>query len=248
MKKSMIVHCSLLISLLLIPAAYNPSPAADAVVCVNCGTEYTQLLNKASMLKQIAQQAEQLKTELAQYADMLNNSKGVSIQVWGKALQDFRQLQQLMAKSKALAYSASNLDGQFASKYSTYDAYLTRQMGTSAWQNKYSQWSKEGTDNALYTLKGLGIQAEQMQEEQALMQRLQGMAGSAEGRMQALQVANMMASQNVDQVFKLRQLMMMQLQMQANYMAQQQDQAAAERAARQLYFKAYSPNLNGERF
>ena len=121
-------------------------------------------------------------------------------------------------------------------------------MGSSAWKQKYQQWSAEGSDNALYTLKGLNVQAQQMQNEQAVLGQLQQMAGSASGRMQALQVANMMASQQVDQVFKLRQLVMQQLQMQANYLAIQQDQQAAAQAARENYYQVHPLNLNGARY
>lgn len=226
----------------------EPAVAQSAVICTNCGTEWTQLMNKALMVKQLANQAQQLQTQLNQYKDMLTNSSGVSTHLWGKALQDFSQLQSLMNRSKSMAYSAGNLDGQFANRYGTYDAYLNQKMGTQDWQRKYAQWSQEGADNALYTLKGLGMQAAQMQNEQALMQRLQSMAGSTQGRMQALQVANMMAAQNVDQIMKLRELMMLQLQMQANYIAQQQDKTAAQEAASRNYFKIHKPKLNAEGF
>jgi P-type conjugative transfer protein TrbJ len=238
----------LILGLVTILSIQSPIYAADAVVCVNCSNEVTQLLNKATLLQQLAQQAEQLKTEINQYSDMLQNSKGVSTQLWGKAFQDFTRLQQIMSQSKALAASASNLDGQFAGKYGTYTAYQNQQMGKEDFQRKYQQWSVEGSDNALYTLKGLNLQAQQMEEEQAVIHQLQSMAGSAEGRMQALQVANMMASQQVDQVFKLRQLMMQQVQMQANYLAIQQDKEAAERAARDKYYKIHPMNLNGGRY
>jgi P-type conjugative transfer protein TrbJ len=222
--------------------------SADAVYCVNCGTEWTQLLNKATMLKQVAQQAQQLQTEISQYQDMVTNSKGVSTQLFGKALQDFTQLQDLMQQSKAMAYSASDLDSQYASRYGTYNQYLGQQLGVGNFQNKYNQWSAEGSDNSQYALKGLNLQANQLKNDQGLLAQLQGMATSAEGRMQAMQVANMIAAQNVDQVMKLRELTMLQLQTQANYMAQQQDKEAMEAAARQAYYHLYTPKLNGERF
>ncbi len=228
----------IILSLILTTLGEQPVKAQNAVICTNCGTEWTQLMNKAMMAKQVATQAQQLGTQINQYKDMLINSKGLSTQVWGQAMQDFSKLQNLMSQSRSMAYSASNLDGQFSSKYGTYDAYLNRKMDAKDWQNKYAQWSQEGSDNARYALKGLGLQASQMQNEQALMQQLQSMAGSAEGRMQALQVANMMAAQNVEQVMKLRQMMMLQLQMQANYLAQKQDRMATQEAAHQRFMNA----------
>jgi len=237
----------LAVSLLLIN---HPLPArgADAVFCVNCGNELTQLANKVSLIKQLAQQAEQLKTELNQYSDMLTNSKGMSTQLFGKALQDFETLQNLIQQSKALAFSASDLDQQYTSRYGTYSQYVSQNLKTNQFQDKYAQWSSENADNAKYALKGLGLQASQLQNDQILLEKLQGMASSVEGRNQALQVANMIAAQQVDQTMKLRELMMLQLQTQANFLATQQDQKAMQEAARRDYYHLYVPNLNGERF
>ena len=178
---------ALMLSSAMLSLPSQPAHGLDAVYCTNCGTEWTQLMNKAMQVKQLATQAQ-------------------------------------------------------------HDAYLTKKMGANDWRNKYTQWSKEGTDNALYTLKGLGMHANQLQQDQALQQRLQAMAGSAQGRMEALQVANMKAAQNAEQLMKLRELMMMQLQMQANFIAQQQDRQAAQEAARHNYFQVYKSNRNGERF
>ena len=82
------------------------------------------------------------------------------------------------------------------------------------------------------------------------MQQLQALAGSAQGRMEALQVANMMAAQNVSQIQKLQQLMMMQLQMQADYLAMQQDKEAAHEANRVNLYTNWknTPDTDGQVF
>lgn len=242
---------SLAFSIALVAASIilaRPAHSADAVMCVNCGSEVTQLANKLTMVKQLATQAQQLQAQLNQYQNMLTNSKGVSQNVWGNAIGDIQKLQNLLQQSKALAGTAGNLDGQFASRYGTYRSYLNQKMGASDWQNKYNQWSNEANDNTLYTLKGLGLQASQMQNEQAVIRQLQAMSGTAEGRMQAMQVANMFASQNLDQIMKLRQLMMMQIQMQANYMAQQQDRQAASDAATQKFYNFQKLGRTGKSY
>jgi P-type conjugative transfer protein TrbJ len=199
-------------------------------------TELTQLANKLLLGQQLATQAQQIQ-------NMLLNTKGLTdpSQIWGTAMQDISSLNSLLQQGKSLAFSAGNLDGQFASQYGTYDSYLAQKMGTSDWKNKYEQWSQEASDNALNTLKGLGLQSSQMQNENSQLQQLQSMAGTATGHMQALQVANMMAAQTVDQIQKLRELIMMQSQMQANYLATQQDQDAAWKAQRDNLLQTWKP-------
>jgi P-type conjugative transfer protein TrbJ len=223
--------------------------AAEAVFCTNCGTEYTQLFNKLQMLKQVETSIQQLHTQMNQYQNMLSNSQGLSHQVWGKAFQDIGKLNSLIQQSKALAYSATNLDSQFSQRYGDYKTYQSQKMNGFNWEQKYDQWSREANDNALYTLKAVGMQSSQMQDEEALMQQLQAMSQSAQGRMQAIQVGNMMAAQNINQIQKLRQLMMLQLQMEANYIAAQQDREAAEQAARKQYFHVININTkDGTRY
>ncbi|MEN5458740.1 P-type conjugative transfer protein TrbJ, partial [Klebsiella pneumoniae] len=53
------------------------------------------------------------------------------------------------------------------------------------------------------------------------------------GRMQAIQAGNEIASQNVQQLQKLRDLIATQINMQGNYMAQQQDRVQLDDALRQ---------------
>lgn len=240
---------SLILSLLLIVAAYQKAQAQNAVYCTNCGTENTQLFNKLQMIKQVETSVQQLQTQMSQYQDMLTNSKGFSTQLWGNAMSDIAKLNNLIQQGKALAYSASNLDSQFAKRYGDYRDYQNKKMNTTDWDNKYTQWSRETNDNALYTMKALGLQSAQMQDEDALMQQLQTMSGTALGRMQAIQLGNMMTMQNIRQLQKLRQLVMLQLQMQSDYLAAQQDKEAAQQAARrQFYHKTNFNNADGTRF
>lgn len=229
---------SLAFSIALVAASIyfaRPAHSADAVMCVNCGSEITQLANKLTMLKQLANQAQQLKTQISQYDNMITNSKGVSQNVWGNAMGDLQRINALFQNSKALAYSAKSLDAQFANRYQGYKGYLSGKVNL---QNKYQQWSQEANDNALYALKAAGAQNMAFQDENALMQQLQAMSGSAEGRMQAMQIANMMAAQNIQQIQKLRQLLMAQLQMQANYYQLQKDKEDAAEAAHARFVKA----------
>lgn len=220
---------------------------ADVVYCANCGTEWTQLANKVQLVQQVQTAMQQLQTQLHQYQNMVTNTLNLPNQIWGNTMADIGKLNALLQQSQALSYSAGNLDGQFAQQYGTYPSYLSRQMNGTDWQNKYNQWSQQTSDNALYTLKAISLQSTQMSDEDAVMQQLQTMSQSAQGRMQALQVGNMMAAQAVRQIQKLRQLMMLQLQMQANYLATQQDRQSAEDAAARQFFNAPLLQMGNEK-
>lgn len=199
------------------------------VYCVNCGTEATQFQNKLQMLQQLQTQTRQLQAQIQQYQNMIQHSQTVPEHVWGRTMQNIQKLQTLMERSQAMAATVGNPDKVFSDKYGDQSSY--QRMTKQQLLQKQQQWSRISRDNALYTMKALGLHASQMQDEQAVMQRLQAMSQTAQGRMQALQVGNMMASQNVQQLQQLRQLMMLQMQMQANQAATQQAREDADSTA-----------------
>lgn len=229
--------------------AHLPVQSQQAMYCTNCGTEWTQLANKLMMVKQLAQQASQIQNQIQQYENMVQNTKSVPQHLWGNAMNDFQRINSLLKQSKALAYSAGNLDSQFSQRYQGYQGYATSRLNNKSWQNKYNQWSQESSDNALFALKAANMQNASMQDENALMHNLQAMSHTSQGRMEAMQIANMMAAQNIEQIQKLRQLMMTQLQMQANYYQLQQDKEDAARAEHDFFIRMNKiPSNNGRKF
>ena len=239
---------SLAASAIIVTASIPSQPvhAADAVLCVNCGSEITQIANKLTMVQQLATQAEQLKTQIGQFENMVTNTKSVTQNLWGNTMADLQRVNSLFQQSKALAYTISNLDSQFAQRYKGYTGYLG---GKQNFQTKYQQWSQEASNNNLYALKAAGLQNSAMASENALMQQLQGMSGSAEGQKQAIQVANMIAAQNVNQIQKLRQMVMTQVQLEANYYQQQQDRADADEARhRQFVSGTHVSSKDGKQY
>jgi hypothetical protein len=65
----------LLVSLSLVTSSVLVSPVAHASGAVAGATEITQLLNNAELVTQVAQQAQQLATELQQYQTMIQTCK-----------------------------------------------------------------------------------------------------------------------------------------------------------------------------
>src|SRR2546427_13153075 len=92
------------------------------------------------------------------------------------------------------------------------------------------------TRATLPTLRGsvnpVRLHAQEYTTEQSRIQTLQAMSESAEGRIQALQLGNMMAAEQLQQLVKLRQLVMAQINAQNVYMATQTNREA-QRAATQ---------------
>jgi len=205
-------------------------------------TEVTQLLNHAELVSQYIRQGLQLQEALKQTADMIENSEIFTSQVFGPIMSDINALSDIVQGGQALAYSLANLDTQFRNRFRGY-AYNPRSYYTD-----YRNWSQTSLDTTRSTLRAAGLQSQQLQNEQSVMSGVRQMALSAEGRMKALQVANQIAEQEVQQLMKLRELMLVDLQSKEAYQAHEVQKEAATEAAAEQFFRYSHQNSSGNTF
>jgi P-type conjugative transfer protein TrbJ len=226
------------------------SQPANAIYCANCGTEWTQLLNKLELIEQLEQQVAIAKQTLQQYQNMVTNTENLADQTWGNALGEIKKVTALIAKAKSLSYASANLDSDFAKKFGDYQAYGSQTLDDDAFDAKYQQWSEDTNESVRATLKAAGLQAEQIEgAEDAYLRELEGRAETVEGRMQAIQLGNQIALATARQMQKLRQLMLINLQLQANFIQQRMDREAMDAAARHKFTRHQDLNTtDGEKF
>jgi len=200
-------------------------------------TEFTQILNHAQLLLQYIRQAEQLAEAIKQTADMLKNSKVLPGQVFGTINSDLNALASLVQGGQALSYSLANLDGLFRARFPGYG------YGGTAYYVNYRNWSQTSLDTTLGALKAAGLQGQQLQSEQAVLSSLRGMAQSTDGRLEALQVMGQIAEQQVQQLMKLRQLMLADMSSKQSYQAAVIQRQAASEAASERFF-TWTPEVS----
>jgi type IV secretion system protein TrbJ len=217
-------------------------PLARAGILANMSTETTQLANYAQLLAQYIRQGEQLRQQILQLHEMVRNGKPLPSQIFGSVMADLNQLAAIVQGGRALAYSMANLDGEFRSRFSGY-AYKT-----GAYYRDYRVWSQTALDTSLSTLRAAGLQGQQLQSEQAVLAALRTMAMSADGRMQAIEVGNQISEQSVEQLMKLRQLMLADLQSKQAFQAAQLQNEAQNHAATEQFFNYVAPARDGQTF
>jgi P-type conjugative transfer protein TrbJ len=229
--------------------AFTDGAQAQVVTCANCGTEFTQLANNLQLADQLARQVQLVQQSIRQSENLLLNTKGLESFRFGNTTGDLRQITQLLGQAKSLSYTSAGLDGQFSQKYKDYNAYVSEKMDAEALDRKYQQWSEDTNSSVLTTLKAANLQNTQMEgDEETLFKQLEDMSGTAEGRMQAIQVANQIAIAAARQTQKLRQLMLTQIWLQAIYIQTQADRQAAGDAAWHNFTKenAINPGNGGK--
>jgi len=176
----------------------------------------------------------QLELQMQQFADQLKQGILLPEQIFGSVQQDLGRLAQIVQGGQALAYSMANLDAQFRN---TFPGYGSR---TSGYFNDYKKWSQTSLDTTLSTLRAAGLQGEQLNNAQSVLARLRAMSTGAGGHMQAIEVGNQIAEQEVEQLMALQQLMLADLQSKQAYQAEQiQKEQAAAAAGQQVFGKQH---------
>jgi len=229
----------------LIAATLMSAIAVQTPEQANAGafaTEFTQVLNHGQLVMEYIRQGQQLANELDMYADQLRNVKTLPAQVFGSIMGDLSSLAAIVQGGQALAYSLAGLDARFRSVFTGY--------GTTpnAYYPNYKKWATASLDTTLGTLKAAGLQGQQLQNEQTVLNQLRAMAQSSDGRMQALQVMGQIAEQQTQQLMKLRQIMLTDLQSKQAYQAAVIQQQAAEHAATEQFFKHNPASGDGRIF
>ena len=224
---------SLMILVLLAVAAQSPQRVEAGAFA----TEVTQLLNHAQLVLQYIRQGAQLANELNMYADMLKNTKMLSAHTFGAIMNDVNALAAIVQGGQALAYSLGNLDQRFRQTYPGYG------YNAGAYYTQYRIWSQTSLDTTLGTLRAAGLQGQQLQSEQAIVASLRSSLAGTDGRLEALHALGDISEQQVEQLMKLRALMMADMSSKQAYQAAIIQHEAAGEAATERFF-TFRPNVS----
>lgn len=167
----------------------------------------------------LVRQAEQIRMEIQ---NLQNFNSGVG--QWGNAQVLLQRLSNTISQGKALSYSMQNLDQTFQQKFPGYKAQQN-------YQTAYQDWTQSTLDTLRTVLNSVGMQANNFENEQVMLNHLASLSQNAQGRMQAIQVGNMIATQQISQMQQLRQLVASQTNAQNTYAAYEINKTATQQAA-----------------
>ncbi|MCM6994207.1 P-type conjugative transfer protein TrbJ [Enterobacter roggenkampii] len=213
-----------------------PAPAY-AIYCSNCSTFYQQMFEYAEAVNTQLNTAQQLATQIQQYQNMVTQGLSLPNSMFGSIAADLQSVANIYTKSQALGRQIQNMDSQFNTQFPGFESYLNQAANSAEVpaRDRYQKWSEQGRDNVKAAMEAANLNTGTFESENAQLARMVSRSQSAAGRMQAIQAGNEIASQNVQQLQKLRDLVATQINMQGNYMAQQGDRRAASEAAEQQF-------------
>ena len=185
-------------------------------------------------VNQTLKQIEEYDKQLEQYEDQLKNTLAPSVYLWDEANELIDDVIDIIDTITYYNETSGSLE-DYLEKYQDVRWYRTSacyQAG--GCKEEYNELIAEGStaqknaNDAL--LKGIEQQQTQLQKDAERLEELQAEAEDAEGRMQALQYANQLLSQQAMQLLQIRSLL---VQAQAAEAAQLEAEAA-EKAMQQV--------------
>jgi P-type conjugative transfer protein TrbJ len=204
-------------------------------------TEYTQILNYLQLIGSLEKQVLMVENQLTQIADMAKHGVTITNQLFGTVASDISNLNQIVKTGQSLSYTMSNLDGTFRLRFPGYSS-------STNYGQSYQTWSQTSLDSTRGALNAAGLQNSQFSSDQALLKTLQGQSQSAVGRMQAIEVGNQIAENQAEQLMKLRQLMMADMQSKASYQGALVQAEATRQANSDLFFGQTQMTSDGVTF
>ena len=197
-----------------------------------------QLQQYATQVMQYQQQIQQYVNQFQSYKMMLQNIGKLPEAQWRQFQNQVMQLKKAVEFGQSISYTAANFDQRFKSTFKGYDDYLAQGCKLN-FTNEYKKMYQTTQDTVQGTLKSLKLQEQDLQSDEAVMAALQRQSQSAVGQLSAVQAANQIALHQTTQFKKLQKTIMTQANLQAEWIAHQNEQEAA----RQAQIKAMDSDL-----
>ena len=220
-----------LVAVLAIIVLLAPSCAwAYAMIVLDLTNLIQNTISALKAVESVINEVQMIANQVKQIENMVQNTSTYS-GVWDQeALPRLNRLGQIIEQEQAIAYAMAGMERVFRERYPGY-------RPVTDWATAYDQWTRTTLDTLRGTLSAARLHADDFADEQRRIQTLTALSDSAEGRMQAIQAGNMLAAEQIQQLAKLRQLMMAQINAQNVYMANVTNRDAQRTATQQEWVK-----------
>ncbi|EGU0150133.1 P-type conjugative transfer protein TrbJ [Vibrio parahaemolyticus] len=209
-------------------------------------TEPTQILNNIELIDVAIKEGQVLAYNISQYQTMLQNLQALPTYYQQLALADLTALASIVSTTRGLAYSSLNMDVEYRDRFKDalyYSSGANRdannKMIHADYQARYEDWSDINHDSIRSALNAAGLQAQQFSREDNSLKAIETQIQTGIGQKQLLQAGASISAMQVEQMQKLRALMMADMQMKGSYQGGQVDRQAESDADA---LRALTPN------
>lgn len=204
---------SLAISMGLAPAIV-PTPVVAGPLPF--ATEFTQLMNYATLIHQYAQQIQLVTNTFNQYQQMIYNARNLTRFPLTSVQNDLMQLFNISQGAFGVAYSMSQLDQQFRNIFKPYAI----SSGT-PYYTAYGNWRSGALSAIQNSITAAGMQPNMINSEQNALGAIRNLMQTPQGQEESVQLGYTISLEMNNQLEKLRTLMASDLQSKAAISAYQ---------------------------
>lgn len=146
-----------------------------------------------------------------------------------------RNIETVIQEGEALAHTYNDLETFMQDRFGTYQTYFDVVsakgfIDKTDMNTRFELWSNTHLDTIKNTLRAHGLHAEDIDSAQARLETLQSLSRTANGRMQALQIGQEIAVEEIKQIQSLKEIIMEQSNMHASYFSMKQSMKAEKEA------------------
>lgn len=220
----------------------TPGRAVVPVVCANCSEQVTSLLSYARQAEQLANEVSQLKTQLAQYSNMVTNTVSLPQSIWSQVYDTVYQVRNLANQASLLTGNSGGIMNRLNSAQGlAYQAFGTPEAA-------YGNYTtgRQTIGNAVSSLgRTLGVQQSQELQYARLQEDIQRHSQNAEGQKQAIQAGNELMALNSTQLNQIQTTLTAQAQLMATKVETDADRTALNDYAMRQFATAPVINTHG---
>jgi type IV secretion system protein TrbJ len=182
----------------------------------------------AQQVQQLANEATQIANQISMLQDMANQASQLGSPSWAQVQSLIQSLAAAAQIGDALVYHMPNVAGQLQTQFPGY-------VSPTDWNAQYQQWSTTTLDTLRGTLRSAGLNVGDVSSVESALRALRSANDGATGRNQLMQVANSLASLQVAEMTKLRQLLALEINAANVWKAHATNASAASEAALQQF-------------
>ncbi|EDJ9582569.1 P-type conjugative transfer protein TrbJ [Campylobacter coli] len=204
---------------------------AGGIPVIDLGAIANQVKDYAMQLQQYEQLYSQLQRQIEMVKLQKQNLEKLTKEDWQSLGTVLYQVRGVMNKVNGISYDIGNVSRKFENTYKNFAGYsddfanaTNESERNKIYSDRYKQIAETNQNTFNGTLQQLELQYQDLESEDALIARLKANSQNSNGNLQVIQATNDLIAYQIDEIRKLRSVIMDQSNMLTNYLASQNNE------------------------
>ncbi|ECQ5701094.1 P-type conjugative transfer protein TrbJ [Campylobacter jejuni] len=210
---------------------------AGGIPVIDLSAIANQVKDYAMQLQQYEQMYSQLQQQLLMVQMQKQNLERLTKEDWDNLGTVLYQTRNVMNKVNGISYDIGNVSRKFEDTYKNFEGYsndlenaTNESERNKIYSDRYKQIAETNQNTFNGTLQQLELRYQDLESEDALIAKLKQNSQNSNGNLQAVQATNDLLAYQIDEIRKLRSVIMDQSNMLTNYLASQNNQRIMQQA------------------